>query len=238
MSEDESRSASAPASEIEEIVGKARAFEEMQGNAAGYSSGKVGGKGSPPGPPPQPLKGDGKTGGKRRKGAGLAKMLRHISGKKGFDLFATPQTDDRLFSKEELKVMLKDMNGARLSNQFQDLLSKEDSPLHFYNVALDLLFDTIRCHGFRHRNLEDATLEFLSHRNDYCSDPEMSRWMSEELVHVKYDLASEGTLVVGDAVPLDDVCLTPLDDVVKKVSLRQLLSQDERLLVILAGSWS
>lgn len=109
--------------------------------------------------------------------------------------------------------------------------------MHFYDTALDILFDAISYHGFSHDRLEDAVLEVLSHRSDYINDEEMVTWMSQELVHVKYDHASDGSLCVGGCTPLDEVRLTSLDASCD-VLMRDLLLDDGKPLVILAGSWS
>eukprot|EP00927_Polykrikos_kofoidii_P008852 TRINITY_DN13697_c0_g1_i3.p1 TRINITY_DN13697_c0_g1~~TRINITY_DN13697_c0_g1_i3.p1 ORF type:complete len:248 (-),score=51.19 TRINITY_DN13697_c0_g1_i3:1-744(-) len=177
---------------------------------------------------------------KPRRGGGLAFMLRHISGKRDFDLFATPLTDERLFSQENLQAILSSFSARRLSPAIQERLSEVDSPMHFYDVSLDLLFDVIIQRGFPHARLEDAILEVLSHRHDYKDDDAMQAWMRDNLLHVKYDLSAAGTLVVGETVPMmDEQILVSLDDGLEPKSLRSLLpSGGSRPLVILAGSWT
>eukprot|EP00927_Polykrikos_kofoidii_P008850 TRINITY_DN13697_c0_g1_i1.p1 TRINITY_DN13697_c0_g1~~TRINITY_DN13697_c0_g1_i1.p1 ORF type:complete len:271 (-),score=49.14 TRINITY_DN13697_c0_g1_i1:1-813(-) len=170
----------------------------------------------------------------------MALMLRHISGKRDFDLFATPLTDERLFSQENLQAILSSFSARRLSPAIQERLSEVDSPMHFYDVSLDLLFDVIIQRGFPHARLEDAILEVLSHRHDYKDDDAMQAWMRDNLLHVKYDLSAAGTLVVGETVPMmDEQILVSLDDGLEPKSLRSLLpSGGSRPLVILAGSWT
>merc|ERR1712072_478803 len=97
--------------------------------------------------------------GSRGFGGGMALMLRHISGKRDFDLFATPFTDDRLFAKDDLKAILKDFTANRLSAPVQERLSEQDSAMHFHDVCLDVLFETVTRHGFPHVRVEDAVLE-------------------------------------------------------------------------------
>merc|ERR1712070_1030712 len=65
-----------------------------------------------------------------RFGSGMALMLRHISGKRDFDLFATPFTKHRLFSQEDLKCILQQFTANRLSSPVQKRLSEQDSPMH------------------------------------------------------------------------------------------------------------
>eukprot|EP00927_Polykrikos_kofoidii_P008853 TRINITY_DN13697_c1_g1_i1.p1 TRINITY_DN13697_c1_g1~~TRINITY_DN13697_c1_g1_i1.p1 ORF type:complete len:250 (+),score=43.81 TRINITY_DN13697_c1_g1_i1:55-804(+) len=177
---------------------------------------------------------------KRRPGGGMARMFRHISGKRDFDLFATPFTDERLFTKKDLQEVLRTVSARHLSPKIQDLLSEIDSPMHFYDVGLDVLFNAITEHGFPHARLEDAVLEVLSHRYDYMSDSAMQTWMCENLLHVKYDFAAAGTLAVGEIVPaMDEQILVSLDNGLEPKSLRSLLlSGAGRPLVILAGSWT
>jgi hypothetical protein len=167
----------------------------------------------------------------------MALMLRHISGKRDFDLFATPITDERLFSKEDLKTILSAYTTNRLSARTQERLSEIDSPLHFHDVSLDVLFDTVGQCGFRHSDLEDAVLEVMSHRHDYRHDTQMQEWMSEHLVHVKYDFTSKGTFRVGDTIPIDDYSIYDITEL-KPCTLRSVLPSGGKPLVILAGSWS
>jgi hypothetical protein len=167
----------------------------------------------------------------------MALMLRHISGKRDFDLFASPLTDERLFSKEDLKSILKDFTAKRLSGPVQERLSEKDSPMHFHDVGLDVLHDTITQHGYPHATLQEAVLEVLSHRHDYQGDVQMQQWMLDNLVHVKYDLTAQGDLKVGDKLLMNDEIVHSLDNL-KPCTLQDMLSTDEKPVAILAGSWS
>lgn len=164
----------------------------------------------------------------------MALMLRHISGKHNFDLFKLPAVE-RLFKKGEIKTILADFNSRRLSRQVQNRLSEVDSPMHFYNVALDVLFGAILRHGFPHGHLRNAVLELLCHRHDYKDDADMQTWMHENLVHVKYDLANDGFMKDGDCLPLSMQCLFSLEGA--PMQFKDLM-RDRKPLVILAGSWS
>jgi hypothetical protein len=167
----------------------------------------------------------------------MARMLRHISGKRDFDLFAVPETEERLFTKSQLKQILGDFSAAQLSPQVQSQLSQQDMPMHFYDVALNALFEAVHSHGYSHPRLEDAVIEVLSHRNDYQHDVDMQEWMQQNLVHVKYDFAGDGALQVGQKAPLDDHCIASLDTLHPR-TLRDLMSCNQKPLVLLAGSWS
>lgn len=167
----------------------------------------------------------------------MALMLRHISGKRDFDLFATPLNDRRLFSKDDLKSILKEFTTSRLSTKTQQRLSEVDSCMHFHDVALDVLFETVNLHGYPHALLEDAVLEILSHRSDYKDDAQMQQWMADNLVHVKYDLTDEGKIKVGEGLPLNKAMVYSLDNL-EPCTLSNLLTNDGRPLAILAGSWS
>lgn len=173
----------------------------------------------------------------RRQGGGMAKMLRHITGKRNFDLYALPASEERLFTKDQLKKILSDVNSVNLSPENQSRLSTSDSPMHFYDIGLDVIFSTVSANGYRHERLEDAVLEVLSHRSDYAHDIAMQEWMRENLVHVKYDLACNGKLKLDELVPLDEPMLYSLGDF-QSWTLRDILSTSGQPLVVLAGSWS
>lgn len=166
----------------------------------------------------------------------MALMLRHISGKRDFDLFAAPGNKERLFAKDDVQAILADFNARRLSDHVQQHLSERDSPMHFYDVGLDVFFEATVRHGYPHQCVDDAVLEVMSHRHDYRNDADMQKWMYDNLVHVKYDLAEDGGVRVGQALPLDTPLLRTLDNAPR--TLRDILPDGRKPLAVLAGSWS
>lgn len=137
---------------------------------------------------------------------------------------------DPIFTRDELKTILKRADEMRLSKEVQDAISEKDDIELAFSVTREIYASIVR--EYQIPDEESALDEVFSARAMFTGDKDMEDFMST-LLHVKYDFTGDGPIQEGD--DMVDAQLFDLNGEPRKLS--QFVNTN-RPLVVFAGSWT
>ena len=135
---------------------------------------------------------------------GTAKMLFPSSGRCGFELHTYPLHEQQLPlpTFELLKAILQRENAVRLAESTQEELDATDNAEETYTA---LQKQIVREFGFQTHEEQLHVLKCM--RSAVSLFPDKQQELGSLSLYVKYNLAQQGTLTVGDALPQDECLL-------------------------------